>query len=242
MVYYKTGKGAKRKKVGVSIGMGPVKITSSRPSLRNQVKNVKKSVKEIQSKDELKYLDTFIGGTSITNTPLLTLLNGMQQGDTVSTRQGDSITPTSIQYRCRVVQSPTALSDVIFRHLILWDRQPNGAAPTATDILDTTLISEYTVAPYQRQYQKRFKILHDKVIKLSPAMADPTAPTTQVLQPFSYKQFKKALSRVVNYRRGQNAGTVADIASNSLYSLWVAQSAASAGTVICGYRMYYKDD
>lgn len=222
--------------------MGPVKITRAHPSLRKQVFNVKKSVKEIQNKEELKYLDTFLNGTTIGTTATLTLLNGMVLGDDVSNRTGDDISPTSIQFRCTIAQAPTQVAfGTIWRHMILWDSQANGAIMSAGDILDQGVITPGIIAPYKRQYQKRFKIVYDKTISLNPGTVDPANATTEIVQPITHKKFKKALGRVVKYRNAQNSGTITDIASNSLYSYWVA-SVASAGTVTCGYRMYFKDD
>lgn len=244
MVYYKTGKGAKRKKIGVTIGAGPVKITSANPSLRRQVMNVKKSVKELQNKDELKYLDTFINATAMSSTSTLTLLNGMTLGDDVSNREGNEISPTSIQCKYNLLQSGLAVGQgLICRHIVFWDSQTNGAAPSAGDLLDLATITLPTIAPYKRQYQKRFKVIHDKTHTFSVGSVDPTSPTTQIVSPSYHGHFKRALSRVVKYRNAQNAGTVVDIASNSLYSLWVTNSSAGNNVVVtAGYRMYFKDD
>lgn len=243
MVFYESGTGKNKKKVGVSIGAGPIKITSSKPSLRKQVMNVKKSVKELKAKDELKYLDTFINGTGMTSTSTLNLLNGMTLGDDVSNREGNEISPTSIQCKFNLQQVATAVnSDHVIRQIVFWDSQSNGAAPSAGDLLDLATITAPTIAPYKRQYQKRFKIIYDKVFVLHPGTVDPTAATTQILAPTVHSGFKRALGRVVKFRNAQNAGTVADIASNSLYSLWVTNSASANVTVTAGYRMYFKDD
>lgn len=243
MVYYESGQGKNKKKYGVSVGVGPVKITGMRPSLRNQVKNVSKSVKEIQAKEELKYVDTFLNGSALTSTATLTLLNGMTLGDDVSNRDGNSIAPTSIQ--CRYLLSGVATStnsDIVARHMILWDSQANGAAPSAGDILDGATIATSILSPYKRQYQKRFKILYDKVHVLRPQMVDPANATTEILVPVVYKKVKRSLSRVTNFRNAQNTGTITDIATNSLYSLWVTNAATALATVSAGYRMYFKDN
>lgn len=239
MVYYESGQGKNRKKYGVSVGVGPVKITSANPSLRKQVMNVKKTVKEIQSKEELKYLDTLLNNSTINTTATLTLLNGMTLGDTVSSRDGDSIVPTSIQFRARFSHSQNGLTDLVVRHMIFWDAQPNGAAPTVGDVLDQATITNAVDAPYKRQYQKRFKIVYDKTFVSSPNMADPANATTQVLQKITWKKAKKALNRMVKYRNAQNTGVITDLATNSLYSLWVTSN--SQGQLTCGYRMYFKD-
>lgn len=239
MVYYESSKKGKKKKYGISIGAGPVKITSAQSSLRKQVMNVKKSVKEITNREELKYKDTFLNNVSITSTATLTLLNGLTLGDDVSNRTGDEISPTSIQCRMLVSQTDTTIqSDTTLRHIVFWDSQPNGSAPSAGDVIDLATITLALLAPYKRQYQKRFKILYDQIVVMKPHMAEPGS-TTQILSPNAYRHFKKSLSRVVKYRNAQNTGTITDIGSNSLYSLLVSNGGIA---VYAGYRMYFKDD
>lgn len=245
MVYYKTGKGKNAKKYGVTIGAGPIKITSTKPTLRNQVKNVQRSVKEIQSKEELKYRDIYMNDVQATITPTLQLLNGMVESDDIDGRIGDQISPTSIQFRSYVRPSSDYIaSDVVYRHIIFWDQQANGAAPSAGDVLDTATITQYVLAPYKRQYQKRFKIIYDKTHVLRPKLAEPNAATTDILQPVDFTKAKKSLSRVVKYRNAQSTGLINDIASNSLYSMWVCDISPGNGAIHihCGYRMYFKDD
>lgn len=248
MVYFgskkRAGKGGGP--FGVSkfkIGAGPIAITSARPSLQKQVMNVKKSIKEINSKEELKYSDVFLNGTSLSSTPVLTLLNGLAIGDGVSNREGNQVSATSIQFRAFLTQAATAVDgDVVWRHIILFDSQTNGAVMSAGDILDLTVITTPTIGPYKREYQKRFKILHDKCGVLSAGTVDPTAATTEILAPRRYLKDKISLNRLIKYRNAQDVGTVADIASNSLYSYWVINGTAGQAVVTCGYRFYFKDD
>lgn len=249
MVVYETGTGKNRRKISASVGMGPFKITSAKPNLSRQVASVKKSVKEIQKNEELKYKDVFLNGQALTSTATLTLLNGMQLGDDVSNRTGNQISPTSIQFRCAVRNDVDRVSaGTVFRHIIFWDSQANGAAPTSGDLLDAAVTTQLTIAPYKREYQKRFKVVYDKAFTINPNFAtiqdsgDTPAAPTAVFENSVYYKKKRSLSRITKYRNAQNAGTIADIASNSLYSLWVSQAATDGGSVDCGYRMYFKDD
>lgn len=217
------------------------RIVSQKPSLTKQVRSVKKTIRRIQNEEELKYKDTYLNGTSLSATPVVTLLNGLILGDDVSNRQGDDITATSIQFRAFFWQAATtAGSDSLVRHLIIWDSQANGAAPSAGDILDAATITPLVLSPYKRQYQKRFKIVYDNSLVLKPQVVDPANPTTEIVVPYVHKRFKKALHRVVKYRNAQNTGLITDIASNSLYSVLIASQSGVAATI--GYRLYYKDD
>lgn len=209
-------------------------------SVPKQIANVKKSVKKIQSKEELKFVDTPLAAVAIGTTPTLTLLNGVAQGDTALTRDGNDITATSIQFRGFAASDADTISgEVVYRHIVFWDQQANGAAPTAAAVLDNSVITNFVNAPYKRSTQKRFKILVDKTFVLKPQVLSPTNPGTEIIRPLFYCKKKRALSRTVKYNGA--AATIAEIDSNSLYSMWMS-SAASSGTVTMGYRFYYKDD
>lgn len=219
-------------------------------SLTKQVESVAKTVKDLQNKEELKYLDTYINAQLPAITGLLTLLNGMILGSTPGTRQANEISCTSIQFRASYrVDDAYTIAGPTYRHLIVWDAQSNGASPTLGDILDQSVIVNPMLAPYKREYQKRFKILYDKAGSMntthaysSEQTAGPpiTTTTTEVYEYMYYAKGKVPLSRVTKYRNAQNTGTITDIATNSLFSIWVCPT--NSVNLTCGYRLYYKDD
>lgn len=219
-------------------------------SLTKQVESVAKTVKDLQNKEELKYLDTYINAQSPSSTGLLTLLNGMTTGSTPGTRQANEISCTSIQFRAVYrIDDLYVTTGPVYRHLIVWDSQSNGAAPTLGDVLDQSVITNATLAPYKREYQKRFKILYDKAGSMNSSHANEiqqatgppiTSTTTLVYEYMYYAKGKVPLSRVTKYRNAQNTGTITDIATNSLFSIWVCPT--NSVIVTCGYRLYYKDD
>lgn len=224
-------------------GADGMTIVSSRPSLNKQIVNVKKSVKKIQNREELKNLDTLLNGTAINSTATFTLLNGMVLGDTSITREGDEIHCTSIQFRNIYNMVATNLNaDINVRHIVFWDRQANGAAPAITQLLDTSVITLAILAPYNRDFQERFKIVYDKTFRVFANLADPANAATEVVSSRVHKKAKKSLSRTTKYIAGQNAGTVADIASNSLFSCLVTDNGTANITVQGGFRLYFKDN
>lgn len=212
-----------------------------RTSIPKQISNVRKSVKKIQRKEELKHLDTLVNDSTIPGSGTFYLLNGVSQGDTNILREGNEISPTSIQFKCAITLAVTEGNSRTFRHIIFWDSQPNGAAPTIGQILDDNVITTYTYAPYEYDYNKRFKIVHDKIISMVAPSPGPTTNGTSsdfINPTFVYKK-KIKLGRIVKYI-GTGA-TIASIGTNSLYSLWIDTDSSSA-TVYCGYRLYFKDD
>lgn len=219
-------------------------LMPANPPLQKQVDNVKRSVKKLNNRQELKYIDSaFIAPFNPTSAGVVSLLNGCVLGDQVDQRTADQGTATSIQFRATLTQGATVInSDIVMRHIIFWDSQPNGVTPAIADLLDNDVITLYVHAPYKRQYQKRFKILHDKIHITRPMLADPAAATTEIVTPVVYTKKKISLNRVIKYNDDSNTGLVADLASNGLFSLWVSNSATASISILGGYRYYFKDD
>lgn len=206
-----------------------------------RVKNVEKSVAKIAHAFELKHEDTLFNAAFDTS-GTLTLLNALTQGDSDLTRDGNEVKCTSIQFRARWTADIDSLDASEIRHIIFWDSQPNGAAPTVAGLLDISVITAATIAPYNRATQMRFKILHDEVVIMNPQVVALTVSgaTTQVERMREYTRGKFKLSRITKYNG--NAGTIADIQSNSLYSLVISNLATETPAGLIGYRLYFHDN
>lgn len=210
-------------------------------------RTLNQKIKKIQSREELKHRDTLISQTVDGTGSTLALLNGVPQSagaETDITRVGNDITATSIQWRLRYNNVAAQLGSVTMRMLVFWDQQPNGAAPTAATLLDGTTVTSLTLAPYHRDYQKRYKILHDSVVTITPqavqAFTPATGATTALVPQIVYRHAKRQLARTVKYIG--NGATVASIGTNSLYAMWISNVAADLPTVTAGFRLYFKDD
>lgn len=83
---------------------------------------------------EYKWADAWAHGTVGTtgNTP--TLISGVAQGTTPTSRVGARVTYTSITYRANVVCNPTSGDYGVLRIVLVYDRQPNGQLPALSDI------------------------------------------------------------------------------------------------------------
>lgn len=201
-----------------------------------QIKNVKKSIKKINDKQELKYKDRAVS-YQISAVGNFTLLNDVDIGTTPNDRVGDEITVTSLQFRGFLEKTATLQFDTV-RVILLWDRQPNGAPPTASTILDDSIITSLVFAPYHRQYQKRYKILYDKTSQINSFVYDTTLSENEVRRyPISFK--RKKLGRMIKYD-GTAAG-IADIQTNSLY-LFTMCTSGGGMFFEGGFRLYFKDD
>lgn len=112
--------------------------------------------------DEVKNIDVATANTIVfaSSLPVVTLINGVDEGNTSTTRIGRKIIITSLAWRWCGFLAPTTTGASGLRLLIVRDAQSNGAAPTATDILSTGGID----SPMNLDNSKRFKILTDHVI------------------------------------------------------------------------------
>lgn len=209
-----------------------------KPPLSKQVQNVKRSVKKINNKIELIHKDTQVSVMPQT-TGAFTLLNEMATGDTPITRSGNDITGTSIQWRIRHVADPLLiLNGYMWRHIIFYDRQTNGTTPLLQELLDISIITQAINAPYNRDNQKRFKIIHDKTGVMNPNH-NQLGSTTQNLSLRGFEKGKRRLSAITKY--DGSTAAIGDIVSNALWSVYIGDQNTLTPTMQVGYRFFAKD-
>lgn len=138
----------------------------------------------------------------------LTLLNGMVYGGTAGQHIGRSVTLRSIAFNTALGFTSTGGAPIL-RVLIVYDRQPNGAAPAVTDILYANDPS----APMNLNNSKRFKVLHD----WRPDEINPTAGAG-ISGPAVQHSFYRKLQLPMEFNTG-STGTIADITTGSIYAL-----------------------
>lgn len=217
-------------------------IVKKSPSQAQQIKTLQKSVRKIQRDEELKHKDTLISAVPAT-AGTFTLLNDIAVGDLATSRDGNDINATSIQWRIRVVGDvDLALNGMMLRHIIFWDAQANGAAPVLADLLDLNTVTVGVIAPYNRDNQKRFKIVYDTTSVLNApfttAFTVATGVTTAVYGVRMQDQGKRQLARVVKY--DGTTAAIADIQTNSLYSVWISDANTDAPICQSGFRFHFK--
>lgn len=107
---------------------------------------------------ELKYWDLAFN-SPLDNVGLVTLLNGVTQGTTVSSRVGDCYSAVSLRITGSIEPSTTAVGYGMVRLMIVWDQSPNAGAtvPNITQILNTASPFSQTNLDFRR----RFVVLRD---------------------------------------------------------------------------------
>lgn len=144
---------------------------------------------------------------SVGTTPAIQTNNACAQGDTVSTRNGNSWKMTSTMFDGYIRYNPSATAGVqTLRWIVILDANPEGAVPVMTDLYTAATVDGIIspdVAP------GRFTILKDKKYNLSPQ-------TPQIMVRESY------LQKPVHCKYNSNVGTVADQTRNSLITIAVS--------------------
>jgi hypothetical protein len=176
---------------------------------------------------ELKALDTAVSLAADT-TGAVQLLNGIQPGTALNQRVGRQIQVTHLTYRLACTVTAATGVDQFHRVLIVLDRQPNGVAPAVNEVIDGGSTSQYNLSN-----QKRFAILYDKRYYLN-ASGEPGSGAVL--------NGEKPVNILVQYNSGV-AGTVADLATNSIYMIVLGTIAAgaTAGSVAGSVRLRYYD-
>ena len=144
----------------------------------------------------------------------ITCLNDCAQGTTATTRIGRKILMKSILVQGSIVSSTGNFA----RILIVYDRQPNGALPQATDVLT----SNTNMAVRNLDNRDRFVILAD----IFPYEQEENLSNPSANSGFAYKRFIKCnLETIYN----GTLGTIADIMSGSLLMMTNINGATITG-------------
>lgn len=178
-----------------------------------------------------RYINTEMHFTDVTasvtpsTTPSLVLLNGITIGDTASTRTGQSIKMDRSDFRFNLAVNSTSVANFV-RIIVVVDKQSNATAMTAADLL----VSNTTVSPYSFGSQQRFIPLFDETYALT------TYGTGSIC-----KCVGLSTNQHVTYNTG-NAGTVADIVSNSVYMIHLSDQATNLPSLLYYNRLWFVDN
>lgn len=201
----------------------------------------------INTNHELKVQDLATATYQVNTTGSITLLAVPVTGADYNARIGRKITLKSLFIRGRIqleVDATLAAVSVTgqqARCIVVYDLQPNGAAPAITDILNTADPASHL----NLNNRDRFRVIADKEYTFDPYSSVTTANQAQLCfgrTIYNMKLYKRLnLDMIFN---AVNGGTVADIASGALYMVWLGSApSASNGDVnaIVSTRVRYAD-
>lgn len=207
-----------------------IRIPKTNNGALSKAKNGSKRSAVMRTPSEMKYLDAGFAATAVSTAGSINILNSMAGGTTVSTRLGRQVTVVKCMVRLGFTVTAGTGVDQFQRLLLVQDHQANGAAPAITDVIVTSAPN----AQLNADNAQRFKILHDATFHLN-AAGEPGSQREM--------RFLKRLHVPVQYNTG-NAGTVADMATNSMFAIFTGTEAAgvTAGSVTGTIRTYFVDN
>lgn len=142
-------------------------------------------------------------------------LSDIGQGDTTTTRTGDTVKGISLQLKGLLQQdTDTAAVTNICRVAIVLDRQCNGTAPAWTDVWEAENI--YSIREANTHNMGRFKILMDKLYYLSKD-ADGTTREKKIV-----KYYRK-VNLTIEYNEGATTPR-----KNGLFLMYLSTAASGA--------------
>lgn len=198
-----------------SFGAGWKKQTSKRvkptPSVAKQIRVANKL-----NQQELKVLDTALSFNfdATGEVPATGQLSLVVTGDTLANRDGAVIQAKSIQIRgnLQFVPAAAATSATSCYLMVVLDKQANGAAAAATDVMTGT---NFATAMPNVPNKYRFKILRRLVYPMISAAGATTAYNNVVANVDEYIRFNTP----IEMRYTASAGAVTDLASNNIFLL-----------------------
>lgn len=175
---------------------------------------------------ETKYIDT-TASLNITSGGVVVPLNLVAQGDSATTREGNSVKNHSLAVRYTAYwNTASAIPFQWCRFIVVHDLQCNGVLPNINTILQTVNYQ----SPKNDAGRQRYKTLSDKTYSLS-----------QQGQPNIDEELYMKLGDHTNYGLG-NAGTIADISTGAYYLVMIADVAANGPGAAWYTRMRFIDN
>lgn len=175
---------------------------------------------------EKKLTDTSASTVSVANSFGYVCLNSLLQGDTDSTRNGDQVKFKSILTRIKVAIHASATHSLC-RFMLVIDHQPNGAAPTSTQLFE---VSSNLISPINKDHSHRFQVIYSKFTSL-----DLNSSTSET---FIEKFIKLDLKTLYK----SNNGNVSDITTNSIYFVYASDEPIYPPEMNYYFRLRYIDN
>lgn len=154
---------------------------------------------------ELKVKDTLID-TDVHTGGHMFLLNGIARGDDIAERIGRQVSLVSVNFDGSTFQSAGGVAQNI-RWALVYDRFPNGVAPTVAQIYTNDADPS---SPRGLDNRQRFTVLASKHLQIMPYNVTGSLHTI--------KKYRSLRGLMTQFNNG-DAGTVADIVNGALYLL-----------------------
>lgn len=177
---------------------------------------------------ELKYVDLAGASYVADTTGTLTLLATIAQGDTLQQRVGQRVMLTNLLIRGQVASGSTTAT-ALATLIIVYDRQPQGALPAITDVLDASISNSF-----QRvDFRDRFFLCARWDFNLTGNSVTPATGGENIRLDFNV-----ALRKPATYDQTATTGAIGTIRTGALYAITVGNNAA--GTTAPNFTLVYR--
>lgn len=188
---------------------------------------------------ELKFHDVTVDDPSISSAGTIqTLLNGIAQGTTESTRIGRKCTIRSINWRWMLIKaaasSKSASSDTV-RVILYLDKQANGATAGVTDILETDQFLSFN----NLANKSRFRTLMDRTYSMNSTAGGGDGTTEDYTEFQLNDSFYKKVNIPIEF--SGTAGTIGEIRSNNIGCLILSETGAICA-LVSRMRLRFSDN
>lgn len=206
------------------------------------------TTRHIASATELKVNDLLTATYQVNTTGSVTLLANPTLGSDFNNRVGRKVVLKSVYIRGRVATEASNTLNAVAatisqqaRFIIFVDMQPNGAAPSVTDLLVEALPS----SQLNLNNRDRFRVLSDKNYMFDPYFLNTATTVAIASAPNQVKEVKKYKKlNIETVFNATNGGTIVDINSGALFMLWVGSVAAGVSSdvnAVVSTRVRYAD-
>ncbi len=177
---------------------------------------------------EVKNFDVQQTIAAVTNTPVIIQLSNIPQGDSTITRDGAQCKVLALELGLHLARNASATSTSI-RIMLVCDKQTNQAVYVNTDLLEDVTAVDNIVSPYNLDNKFRFTILFDRVFNVSEGSN-------------SVRDFKRVFRMNKLLRFDGNTPSIADLTSNSLSLVQVANQVTNTPTITMFARLRFVDN
>lgn len=206
------------------------------------------------TRPEMKSCDVVSASVAVSTTAQFILLNGVQEGSSFYNRIGRRISMRSLHLKFTLAPSGNGAGvGETLRFMVIYDRQPNGAAPAISDLLldyDNTGATGTTVkSGMNMNNSDRFVMLRDKILQIpnNGAAVALSAGQEAIMDQFEEKGdfnwFVKLRGSEVHYKATSNPAVIGDIATGALYFVTYSNIAVATSGYNATYlaRLRYSD-
>ena len=209
-----------------------------------------KQLGSYKSGTELKAIDINDGTYGFTRPAgggSIALLNGIQTGASFYNRIGSRVEMINLHIRGFIYYALTSVQDQV-RMIVFYDRQPNGATPTASDVLQSRNQSGATInagsSEINLDQRDRFVIIRD-ILRYIPSVTVTVGVLTNGPQiggqDFQVNEFVKLKGLSTHYKSSSAPTTVGDIATGALFVMFISDTQDSTTGFNGNFRLRYAD-